>query len=119
MIRIYDTSRRGYIVGLPRNVSSLQDFIIDAISKGHGERSEYQEPENIKSFTVEGDIGECSICLEEMKVGEVCSALPCSETVNHKFHAKCVRTWLRDHNTCPTCRAEVYGSQLCAVHMST
>ena len=113
MIRIYDTNRRGYIVGLPRNISSLQDFVLDAIKAGM--RSEYQEPEHIKSFIVEGDIGDCSICLEEMKKGEECRALPCSETTNHRFHKKCIDTWLHKNTTCPTCRAEVYDLHLCSV----
>jgi len=114
MIRIYDSSRRGYIVGLPRNISSLHDFIFDAIREGM--RSEHQEPENIKSFLVEGDIGDCGICLENMKKGEECRALPCSETVNHKFHKKCIDTWLHSHSTCPTCRADVFDN---LIHSAT
>lgn len=106
MIRIYDINRRGYMVGLPRNISSLQDFVLDAIKEGM--RAEYQEQEHISSFIVEGDIGDCNICLETMKNGEECRALPCSETTNHRFHKKCIDTWLRSHNTCPTCRAKVF-----------
>ncbi|KAF2275790.1 uncharacterized protein EI97DRAFT_458805 [Westerdykella ornata] len=32
----------------------------------------------------------------------------------HAFHAKCLLTWLRVHhnNTCPTCRNQLYGTQI-------
>lgn len=63
--------------------------------------------EKIVVLKVEGDIGECGICLETFKIGETFKCLPCSDTVNHKFHTSCIDPWLIDNTTCPTCRAEV------------
>lgn len=45
----------------------------------------------------------CTICIDEMAVGEKASVLPCS----HFFHGECVATWLKQHNTCPICRRAV------------
>lgn len=61
----------------------------------------------IETLKVEGDIGECGICLEAFKIGEEFKCLPCSNTVNHKFHVSCIDPWLKDNTTCPTCRAQV------------
>ena len=60
-------------------------------------------PEKCK---VEGDIGNCSICLEKMNVGQEIIPLPC-KTVNHVFHAECITKWLEGHNTCPMCRERI------------
>lgn len=46
---------------------------------------------------------ECTICIDEMKVGETAIYLPC----NHWFHEDCVVLWLKEHNTCPICRTPV------------
>lgn len=43
---------------------------------------------------------ECSICMEEVKVGEEVAELPC----HHWFHHPCVAAWLSEHDTCPHCR---------------
>eukprot|EP00041_Stephanoeca_diplocostata_P021303 m.493851 g.493851 ORF g.493851 m.493851 type:complete len:459 (-) comp21794_c0_seq31:1848-3224(-) len=39
----------------------------------------------------------CAICWEEMSTA---STLPCT----HQFHQSCLREWLPQQNTCPTCR---------------
>ncbi|KAH9909120.1 hypothetical protein F4778DRAFT_214123 [Xylariomycetidae sp. FL2044] len=49
--------------------------------------------------------GECTICIDEMGVGEDVVVLPC----NHWFHEECVVLWLKEHNTCPVCRAAIEG----------
>lgn len=49
--------------------------------------------------------GECTICIDEMKVGDEAVVLPCK----HWFHEQCVVLWLKQHNTCPICRAPVDG----------
>jgi E3 ubiquitin-protein ligase RNF115/126 len=43
---------------------------------------------------------ECSICMEEVNIGEEVAELPC----HHWFHHGCVAMWLGEHNTCPHCR---------------
>ena len=46
---------------------------------------------------------ECSICQENMLVGNTVLKLAC----RHAYHAECVQTWLERHNTCPLCRNEM------------
>lgn len=47
---------------------------------------------------------ECSICLDVIEKGSVCSMLPCV----HTFHEKCIKTWLTmNKSTCPECRNQI------------
>ncbi|KAK0619898.1 hypothetical protein B0T14DRAFT_219068 [Immersiella caudata] len=50
---------------------------------------------------------ECTICIDELHKGDEVSVLPCS----HWFHGECVILWLKEHNTCPICRASIEGEQ--------
>lgn len=45
----------------------------------------------------------CCICLENMKRFQSLKTLPCI----HKFHKKCVESWLRYEMFCPNCRTVV------------
>ena len=49
---------------------------------------------------------ECSICMENVDVGEQVTFLPC----NHWFHDACVTAWLKEHDTCPHCRQGIMKS---------
>jgi len=49
---------------------------------------------------------ECTICIEELKVGDDVAHLPCK----HWFHDQCVVMWLKEHNTCPICRHPIEES---------
>ncbi|KAF3055645.1 putative RING finger protein P32A8.03c [Daldinia childiae] len=49
--------------------------------------------------------GECTICIDEVKVGDEAVVLPCK----HWFHEQCAVLWLKQHNTCPICRASIDG----------
>ncbi|OIW32538.1 hypothetical protein CONLIGDRAFT_572435, partial [Coniochaeta ligniaria NRRL 30616] len=46
---------------------------------------------------------ECTICIDEMNVGDEVTVLPCK----HWFHGECVTLWLKEHNTCPICRTPI------------
>lgn len=46
---------------------------------------------------------ECTICIDELVKGDEVSVLPCA----HWFHGECVTLWLKEHNTCPICRAPI------------
>ncbi|KAF4108623.1 E3 ubiquitin-protein ligase TTC3 isoform X2 [Onychostoma macrolepis] len=41
----------------------------------------------------------CIICHEDMSAEEVC-VLEC----RHSFHRECIKSWLKEQSTCPTCR---------------
>ncbi|KAL2159807.1 hypothetical protein VTH06DRAFT_1940 [Thermothelomyces fergusii] len=46
---------------------------------------------------------ECTICIDEIKKGDEVTVLPCT----HWYHGDCVVLWLKQHNTCPICRAPI------------
>lgn len=46
---------------------------------------------------------ECTICISESQKGELLVELPCQ----HVFHLDCLRPWLENNNSCPTCRYEM------------
>ncbi|CAP70313.1 uncharacterized protein PODANS_3_3960 [Podospora anserina S mat+] len=46
---------------------------------------------------------ECTICIDEFKMGDEVTVLPCS----HWYHGECVVLWLKEHNTCPICRKPI------------
>ncbi|KAJ3669080.1 hypothetical protein LUZ60_011030 [Juncus effusus] len=52
---------------------------------------------------------ECSICLGEFLDGERVRVLP---SCWHKFHVRCIDTWLRAHSTCPMCRGSLFVKPL-------
>lgn len=47
--------------------------------------------------------GNCTICLEEAKEGEVMAKIP---TCEHSFHESCLKQWLDYKEACPLCRNE-------------
>jgi len=42
----------------------------------------------------------CSVCLDDFAEGNVVKQLPC----RHTYHPQCLLPWLKEHNTCPSCR---------------
>jgi Ring finger domain len=56
---------------------------------------------------------ECHICMDslcrtsndwsEEVENRILNRMPCG----HLFHASCLKIWLREHHTCPTCRYEI------------
>jgi hypothetical protein len=43
----------------------------------------------------------CAVCQDEFAVGTDVKLLPCF----HNFHPDCIDPWVRENDSCPTCRA--------------
>lgn len=56
-----------------------------------------------KDSVKEENLRECSVCKEEFEEATEVVKMPC----NHLFHQECLLTWLKMHNSCPTCRFEL------------
>ncbi|KAH1196698.1 E3 ubiquitin-protein ligase SDIR1 [Glycine max] len=54
----------------------------------------------VGSMKASDDDLSCSVCLEQVNVGDVLRSLPCL----HQFHANCIDPWLRQQGTCPVCK---------------
>ena len=50
----------------------------------------------------------CIICRDQMDVNGGCVKLP---GCGHAFHAHCLREWLVQQQTCPTCRADIAANE--------
>jgi hypothetical protein len=46
----------------------------------------------------------CSVCLEDVRGGEMVRQVP---ACRHVFHVPCIDMWLHSHRTCPMCRCVV------------
>jgi len=84
----------------PNVVYELQQVIVDIPDPCTEPCTEFAP------LVVEGDVGDCGICLCAMEKGEKIIPLPCQPNHNHVFHQECIEPWLRNHRTCPTCRGE-------------
>eukprot|EP01049_Picozoa_sp_SAG25_P005199 SAG25_NODE_347_length_9358_cov_86.358315_8_plen_335_part_00 len=45
----------------------------------------------------------CPVCQEAFATGDQWLRMPCG----HFYHGDCLTPWLKEHNTCPTCRQEI------------
>jgi DNA-directed RNA polymerase subunit RPC12/RpoP len=45
----------------------------------------------------------CSVCKDEFQIEQEVVSLPCK----HSFHEDCINPWLKERNSCPTCRFEL------------
>ena len=52
---------------------------------------------------LKGEPESCTVCMEEMKIGDRILILPCI----HKFHKDCILTWLRQSGKCSECRTSI------------
>ncbi|KAI9790203.1 MAG: mitochondrial membrane protein, partial [Piccolia ochrophora] len=59
-----------------------------------------------KSMLSDDAKAECSVCMDDVPVGQEVVSLPCS----HWFHEQCATAWLKEHDTCPICRKGITSS---------
>ncbi|GMI73517.1 hypothetical protein HRI_001021000 [Hibiscus trionum] len=75
----------------------------ESINYGMVAAKESSIGEMLKRVRVDGDAGNCMICLEELEVGYEASRMPCC----HFFHGDCIEKWLKQSHYCPICRFEM------------
>lgn len=56
-----------------------------------------------KNDIEKNESSECSICLDELVLGQPALRIPCG----HLYHEDCVEDWLKKSNECPVCRFEL------------
>lgn len=89
--------------GLDRIVSQLMEQTASSNAPGPAPQNEI---DNLPRKKVDEEMlgaehkAECSICMDEVNIGEEVTVLPCK----HWFHHQCVSAWLSEHDTCPHCR---------------
>jgi E3 ubiquitin-protein ligase RNF115/126 len=59
--------------------------------------------ENIAKIIKDSSEHSCSVCKDEFEVNQNIIYLPCK----HIFHDDCILPWLKERNSCPTCRSEL------------
>lgn len=89
--------------GLDRIVSQLMEQTTTSNAPGPAAQSDIDAlPRKTVTEEMLGPehTAECSICMDEVSVGEEVTVLPC----RHWFHPACITAWLVEHDTCPHCR---------------
>jgi E3 ubiquitin-protein ligase RNF115/126 len=92
--------------GLDRIVSQLMEQTATSNAPGPAPQSDI---DNLPRKKVDEEMlgaehkAECSICMDEVNIGEEVTVLPCK----HWFHHPCVSAWLGEHDTCPHCRKSI------------
>lgn len=51
----------------------------------------------------EGSCENCSVCKDDFEISQMILKLPCK----HIFHEECIMPWMKERNSCPTCRFEL------------
>lgn len=126
---IYGQNRR------PRTTSSFLDMIVNILGMNNqdegsmeniinyimaNDTNRYGNPpaskkvvENLEKINVNekyleklknnGGEHSCSVCKDEFEIDQNILCLPCK----HNFHDECIHPWLKERNSCPTCRFEL------------
>lgn len=68
-------------------------------SVASSEKNKISPSSDVSTKVLEDELT-CSVCLEQVGVGELLRSLPCL----HQFHVNCIDTWLRQQGTCPVCK---------------
>ena len=62
--------------------------------------------DNLKNLRKDSGISDdnsCAICKDNFEINQNLIYLPCK----HLFHDECILPWLKERNSCPTCRHEL------------
>lgn len=59
--------------------------------------------ENLSLLIKEASCENCSVCKDDFEISQIVLKLPCK----HIFHDDCIMPWLKERNSCPTCRNEL------------
>jgi DNA-directed RNA polymerase subunit RPC12/RpoP len=89
MIMANDSNRYGNPPASKEIVSSLEKVKIDE--------------DNLKILRKSSNCENCSVCKDDFEVDQEILNLPCK----HCFHDECIKPWLKERNSCPTCRFEL------------
>jgi len=96
--------------GLDRIISQLMEQTATSNAPGPATQNDI---DSLSRKKVDEDMlgtehkAECSICMDEVNIGEEVTVLPCK----HWFHHQCVSAWLLEHDTCPHCRKGITKQQ--------
>ena len=63
----------------------------------------FEEIDLTEDILSKSESKECSICLDDFKVGDKICYLPCF----HFYHANCIKEWVHNSNKCPLCNFEM------------
>jgi E3 ubiquitin-protein ligase synoviolin len=94
---------RQLIASMDRFDNATADDLMSSASAEAGEDTDANVSNNNNNI--------CIICRDEMMVGD-CKKLPGCQ---HIFHKSCLREWLVQQQTCPTCRSDIITSRNTAV----
>jgi E3 ubiquitin-protein ligase RNF115/126 len=87
-IMMSDTNRYGNPPASTRAINSLERIVVNE--------------ENVKSLAKDSD-NSCSVCKDAFEVSQNVIYMPCK----HLYHNECILPWLKERNSCPTCRYEL------------
>uniref|UniRef100_A0A183C4R0 RING-type domain-containing protein n=1 Tax=Globodera pallida TaxID=36090 RepID=A0A183C4R0_GLOPA len=96
---------KGRVSERARNPNSQSFKILSAVGNVLEAFHELTE-QNAPIEAPEGETkSECAVCLGNFEAGDKVRPLPPCE---HIFHTECIELWLKNHNNCPLCRAEIF-----------
>ena len=85
--------------------AELGQLFVDSRGIVHKVKKKVQSKIELKSrnYDLSDKNQKCSICMDMFIDGDIIETTEC----NHKFHAKCVQTWLLEKSICPECRTSL------------
>jgi len=78
--------------------------IEESSSEGQVKKDDDGENEDAVSTASDSARGECPICFDDLRTGDVAS-WSLDPSCKHVFHHACIKEWLLKHEGCPFCRA--------------